>query len=225
MRKLVFKVSSTEELEKLVEVISESVTVKGVEVYLETKTNTVCVYIYGPKDLAKQAEAQILQAVKAYRGQTRKDYRGLYHYDILQVLDKLNLKVAIPLDLLVEVLKLKGYRAELRKGILYTDASLDELGKVAKRIADAYYALRYSELTTQAKKAVALAAALLDVDESRVEELANNLLKEGLLKTFELPDGRVRIIPSMHWEEVFKRVVEYAKSKGARFQPKDTKQG
>ncbi|RLE55091.1 MAG: hypothetical protein DRJ40_09030 [Thermoprotei archaeon] len=192
IKKLVIKVSSTAEQEMLLEEITARV--KSTTIRIQSRLNTIEIYIYGTKDMIRAAESEIREIVKYVRGMLTRDFRGLYTYPISHVLSRAGLRVAIPVDLLIQVLEVKGYRAKIEGGSIRTDATVDVVQDLARKISEVYYNLSTSNLAPTAKKLVAYYILAKNYSVEEVDRAVKELSELGLLKEVELPNGEVRVI-------------------------------
>ncbi|RLF17564.1 MAG: hypothetical protein DRJ66_00445 [Thermoprotei archaeon] len=165
-----------EEMIELVERISDRL--DYIDFKLDVRSKNLRVTLYGPKDLVKEALADIGEIVRGVKGMLYPDIRGLYSYSVRDVMSLIR-GVAIPLNILVYALRLRGYRALIEDGCIRTDASLEEVASLAAGISDAYEEMKYLDMTPTCKRLVALYAALKDIS---IGEAIDDLESMKLIK-------------------------------------------
>ncbi len=111
-------------------------------------------------------------------------------------------QVSVPIDALVETLKLMGYQVSLDNNVLRVDADFDEVVEVAKKLKSVYDTsdvVRF-RLPHTAKKAVAVVSTALSVDP---EEVVRVLLDLGYLR-----EGDFKYEIAKDWREMVKEAVK-----------------
>ncbi len=111
-------------------------------------------------------------------------------------------QVSVPLDALVEALKLMGYQASLDGDTLKVDADFEEVVEVAKKIKEIYDTsdvVRF-RLPHSAKKAVAVISTALSLDP---EEVVNALVDMGFLR-----EGDFKYEIAKDWREMVREAVK-----------------
>ncbi len=108
---------------------------------------------------------------------------GTRAYDISLILSKARLSAAIPNDLVIDLLQVKGVNAELEgsKVRVAGDIRLEDLVRLAEDLSKVYSELIDAEVSAQAKRVIALYALLTGKD---VRGSIEDLLNEGLLSRY-----------------------------------------
>ena len=105
-----------------------------------------------------------------------------------------------PPQALAEALKLRGYKAELLEGnVLRTNAPLDVVLDVARRIAEILDEIKFDVKGTAAKRVVAAVAAAYDLPPSRVIEVG---LRADVFE--ETEDGKIAL--KREWRQAIRRL-------------------
>lgn len=152
--------NTEEEMIELIERIRDRI--DYINFKLDVKSKNLRITLYGPKDLVKEALADINEIVRSVRGILYPDIHGLFSYSVKEIMSFIR-GVAIPLNLLMYALEFKGYRAIIDGGYIKTDAKLEEVASLAASISDAYDEMKYLAMTPTCKRLVALYAALRDI--------------------------------------------------------------
>ncbi|ABU81758.1 DUF2067 domain-containing protein [Ignicoccus hospitalis] len=110
-------------------------------------------------------------------------------------------KAAVPIDALVEALKLLGYSAKVEGRTLVSDAPFEEVAALARKMKEIIDSeiVRF-RLPHSMKKAVAVLSTVYGVNP---EEVVNVMLREGLLE-----EGDFKYEQREEWRKVIKRVSE-----------------
>ena len=121
---------------------------------------------------------RIYNDIKLMRGKF-----GAHTYDVSLILGRAKLNAAIPIDLIVDLLQVKGINAELdgSKIRIVSDVTLEDLIKLAEDISRIYNELMDMEVSAQAKRIIALYALLMG---KSVKDSINELLNKGLLSRY-----------------------------------------
>ncbi len=106
--------------------------------------------------------------------QKHKEYK---EYPIDYIVSKT--RRTFPPDVLVEVLKAKGFYALHEDDVVKTNAPIEEVLKLASRIAELLDEIKYDVRGKATKKVVVLASILFEVDP---HDVINKLLDEGILR-------------------------------------------
>ncbi len=111
-------------------------------------------------------------------------------------------QVSVPLDALVEALKLMGYQVSLEGDVLRVDADFEEVVDVARKIKEVYDTsdiVRF-RLPHTAKKAVAVLSVTLSMEP---EEVVNTLLEMGHLR-----EGDFKYEIAKDWKEMVRETIK-----------------
>jgi len=161
---------SAEDLERLIERLSESVPSEGLRI--ELKGDKVRILVEGPARpidyvrLAVQATLSEVMGPRPYRTEVR-------------VRDLLPQSPGMPADLLAEALRRRGFGSEAQDDVVRTHAPLDVVKEVALTLAKVWNeVITYKELSRSARKAVVLASFMAS---RPVDELIEVGVREGVL--------------------------------------------
>jgi len=161
---------SAEDLERLIERLSESVPSEGLRI--ELKGDKVRILVEGPARpidyvrLAVQATLSEVMGPRPYRTEVR-------------VRDLLPQSPGMPADLLAEALRRRGFGSEAQDDVVRTHAPLDVVREVAFALAKVWNeVITHKELSRSARKAVALASFMTS---RPVGELIEVGVREGVL--------------------------------------------
>ena len=108
--------------------------------------------------------------------------------------------IAVPLDVVVELLTLEGYRAEEVEEGLKTTASPGEVIDAARRVAEAIKLLEGVYAARTAKKLLAVARAYTLID---LEEIIEACLSLGVLGE----EGDGKLVVRGPWRSALKRLI------------------
>jgi hypothetical protein len=161
---------SAEDLERLIERLSESVPSEGLRI--ELKGDKVRILVEGPARpidyvrLAVQATLSEVMGSRPYRTEVR-------------VRDLLPQATNMPADLLAEALRRRGFRSEAQDDVVRTHAPLDVVREVAFALVKVWNeVITHKELSRSARKAVVLASFMTS---RPVGELIEVGVREGVL--------------------------------------------
>ncbi len=161
---------STEDLERLIERLSESVPSEGLRV--ELKGDKVRILVEGPARpidyvrLAVQSALSEVMGSRPYRTEVR-------------VRDLLPQSPGMPADLLAEALRRRGFGSEAQDDVVRTHAPLDVVKEVAFALVKVWNeVIMHKELSRSARKAIALASFTTS---RPVGELIEVSVREGVL--------------------------------------------
>jgi hypothetical protein len=161
---------SAEDLERLIERLSESVPSEGLRV--ELKGDKVRILVEGPARpidyvrLAVQATLSEVMGPRPYRTEVR-------------VRDLLPQSPGMPADLLAEALRRRGFGSEAQDDVVRTHAPLDVVREVAFALVKVWNeVITHKELSRSARKAVVLASFMTS---RPVGELIEVGVREGVL--------------------------------------------
>ncbi len=184
MIKRVFHISCRgEECYRIAEFIKENIGVP--EISITFRENGLYIELYGYKSDIRNAWARIKQLIRMYRQAhvpTAVGHRVSIEYIVS------NIKKTFPPQLLVEVLKRKGYEARYDGEAIETSASLDTLIGLADSIADIISSLKYRVRGSTAKHLIAASTLLTG---KPLEKVIDELVEKGYLYYDE--DDKIRI--------------------------------
>ena len=108
---------------------------------------------------------------------------GVRTYDVSLILSKARLTAAIPIDLVVDLLQLRGVSAELDGSRIRVagDVGLEDLVRLAEDVSRIYGELMDMDVSAQAKRVIALYALLMGRD---VRGSIKELIDKGLLSKY-----------------------------------------
>ena len=129
--------------------------------------------------------------------------KDLHFYSLRRIYREVGL--AIPPDVLAEILRRQGYKVERVSDGIATNASIDVVVELGSAIAHVFKQLEQEPLTTGARKALAAAAVATGLQPS-------SLLSLGLNHNILVEDNRGRIAIRGSWIESYKRLVDEAES-------------
>ena len=181
------------DLERFLERLQSSVI--GETVIGEMRGDTIKIQIYGSRSTIQRSIARIKQLLREYSTPRAGPGR---RYSV-RLLSR-EAGVALPPDVLVEVLRLQGYRASYAEGQIETDAGEDEVVAAARLLGEAVRRLQAVHATRTAKK-VLMAVLALDPS-ARPGEVAAEALSLGVFE--ELEDGRLHVPGD--WREALKKL-------------------
>jgi len=108
--------------------------------------------------------------------------------------------LAIPMDVLAEVLKRNGWRSEAREDAIETTAPFQEVVSAARLVAEALEAMKHVQASRSAKKALATAMAATGAP---LEDAVRAGLEAGVI--VENDEGRLEtVIP---WREAAREII------------------
>jgi len=107
------------------------------------------------------------------KAQKMKEFK---EYPIRYIVSKI--RRTFPPDIVVEILKAKGYKADLEDDRITTNASLDVVSDIAFKVAKILDEIRYDVVGKSTKKIVVYASILLDKDP---KDVIGVLINEGIL--------------------------------------------
>jgi len=113
-------------------------------------------------------------------------------------------RIAVPVDVLVEVLKLMGYNAEEDDDGIKTDADYEEVLTFASMIRNALEELR---LIPAARRAKHLIAALSASTGARVEDVISTGLNAGILR-----DDEGKLLVKKDWRQALRELAKVIRS-------------
>ncbi|PLJ77750.1 MAG: hypothetical protein B7L53_05235 [Thermofilum sp. NZ13] len=141
----------------------------------ELKVNKVKIFV--PE--SDEAEKTIHKIKQLYNQQRHTySYGVVKSYDLSSVLTLARLEAPIPATLIVEALKIQGFKAALSGDILKTDATLDGIIKTVERLSAIYKETLTLTATAQTRRLISLYAFAKGL---RVEDAVDDLYKLGLL--------------------------------------------
>ena len=202
-RELVFTFNSMSEALTFMEMVTNKIKSKELLIRYDAGNGIrVWVSIQGEPhevELYSMEVKRVYNDIKLMRGKF-----GTRTYDVSLILSKARLSAAIPMDLIIDLLQVKGISAELdgSKIRVMGDVGLDDLVKLAEDISRIYSELMDMEVSAQAKRIIALYALLMG---KGVKDSINELLSRGLLSRYGDTD---LIVLSMDYRHALLRLQE-----------------
>jgi len=190
-RVFLFSFNNHEEALKFVELLSEHL--KGANIIVDFKGTTVKVRVYGSRNEIESTFLKIKDIVAIIKGESK---GGLRKYPLRYLLTKAELKAPIPINLIKDILTLKGFDVEIKRGCVITNASLKEVQKTLEKTSEAYLKLRTIKASPKAKKVIALMMVLTG---DSVEEVIKRLFNSKVINVIE---KRGTYVLSSRYEEV-----------------------
>jgi len=178
------------DLEKFLERVSEAIHSYGAS--LRVDGDNLIVEVYGEKSMILDSWLRVKKVVADYAKLGSKSYPSRLIYR--------DIGLAIPLDVLAEILMLDGYKASIENENLLTNAQYDTVLSYAQSIRDALEASKLIYATRTAKKLIIAASAYSTLDPRRVAERA---LDTGLIIMND--DGKLELIKP--WKEALRELV------------------
>ncbi len=194
-RVFTFTFRSPEEALRFVELLSEHL--RGANIIVNMRGSSVKVRVYGSRDEIEDVALRMRDALTVVRGSGR---AGLKRYPLRYLLDKAELRASIPIDLLRDVLELKGFKASIERGCLATDASLSDVLAALEGLSEAYLSLVRVKASPKAKR---LAALLSSVRGVPAPEALEELARSGVIRRVE---GAGTYVSAMEYGEALSAV-------------------
>jgi hypothetical protein len=188
--------SASGDVEKFLERLSEAIKSYGGAIRLEDN-ESVRVEIYGDGSMIRDSWIRIRNLLKEYR--SLEVGRGLKGYSLKRIYKEVGL--AVPSDVLVEALRVKGYKAESDGENIISDADLDTIISLASEIKRAIEDLRFVQATRTAKKLIAAVSATTG---RPVDDVIEKGIETGFLSEEET-SGKISVISP--WREVIRELV------------------
>jgi len=195
-RRITIKVDNREELEELLNEVNKRI--KNVVVIVRTKLNTIDFALQGDKESVKAAAIELRRIATEVKYKRKRSYSGYFMYSLRSILKSINLSIGIPINIALEVLKLKGYRVNVTKGFLQTDADLNTTIDIFTKLGRIYEKLTKIKTTASARKAITYVALLLN---KNIDE-AIRFLEEN--KCIDYQNGKIVLVKNI--EEVKKLI-------------------
>lgn len=166
----------------------------------EVKGCSIKLIVMAPPEELDREYAKVREALRRWRLSRQLPRRGAYRHHIGMVLSSANLKVSIPVAALVELLRLKGFKAELRGSYVVSSAAFEQVVEEATRFSEKYAETLRLLATPTLKRLAAILAAALGCS---VEEALERMRALGLMK---VDDEYGRLVPTTNYEEALKRI-------------------
>jgi len=181
-RELVFTFNNINEALTFMEMITNKIKSKEVLIRYDTGSGIrVWVSIQGEPH---EVELYIMEIKRLYNDiKLMRGKFGVRTYDISFILSKARLSAAIPIDLIIDLLHIKGINAEIEGSRIKVvgDVKLENLISTAEGISRIYDEMIDMEISAQAKRVIALYSMLLGKD---VKDSIKELLNNGLLSKY-----------------------------------------
>jgi len=166
------------------------------------------ILIGGKQDL----EMLVPLVKKEYRNwilSTRRRVDGFYRHSIARLLRSVTLEASIPINSIIDILKLKGFEAEIRGEYIETTADFDKILKITEIFSRNYKkVLEVSGYTPMARRVMAIAMTVCDED---VTLLTEKLIKLGVI-FFDSNSGRKSL--KMSYKEAIDKIAELCEKYG-----------
>jgi len=192
-RRLVISCGSQELCSELMERLEEEVSPRA-EIVGSIRNGKIYLKIVGFEPDVVRTVLRIREAVRMLLMRTASARRGIRVEEISRMAG-----VPVVPDVLVEFLKLNGVGARLSGGIIYADATVDEVVEAAKTLGEAAARMGNVRLPASLRKALLLATAVTGLSPSallrRLEELG--LLDEEGNLTVEWREAARELIESL----------------------------
>lgn len=172
-RIFLFSFNNNDEALKFIELLSKHL--KGANIIVDLRGTTVRVRIYGSRNDIKSTFLKVKDLVTIVKVEYKK---GLKRYPLKYLLTSSELKSPIPIDLIQDILTLKGFKAEIKRGHVITNASLEDIQQVIKKISETYFRLKNLRASPRAKKVIALMVSLTELP---IKEILEILLNNGVV--------------------------------------------
>lgn len=158
---------------KFLEVITKML--GGRAILGEVKGDKVKVFIPHSEDYQ-----EVVRKVKLLYMEMRSSSKiGLRRYDSTTILSVASLEIAIPLQALVDALRLSGHKASLEGTAIVTNASFHEVVRLAEKLSHCYSEAVKVGLPAPIRRLIAAAAACANLS---VQDILDALEQRGLIK-------------------------------------------
>ncbi|MEB2836546.1 MAG: DUF2067 domain-containing protein [Desulfurococcales archaeon] len=178
------------ELERFLEALYKAIRSYGA--VLRIKGDQLVIEVYGDRAMILDSWTRIKELISDYSRVESSTYPARLIFK--------EVGLALPLDIIAEVLSLKGYSAAIEEEDLRTDAPYDEVISTALSVKEALEDTKLLYATRTAKKLVVAASALLEEDPHSVIERAIEL---GLARFDE--EGKFELLKP--WREALRELV------------------
>ncbi len=185
--------------DKLIEYLSRAL--KTSFVRLEIRGSRLIIELAGDSASIRTSMIRLKKLLSELKVVERK---GVYVYPPNLIYKEAGM--AVPLDVVAEVLKAYGYKASYTSEGLETNAPLEEAVNAASAVAGALESMKAYPLTTSARKAVAAVSAITSLAPSDVISAG---LSSGVLV-----EERERLSIKGSWRDAYKRLMESIEGAG-----------
>ncbi|BDR91616.1 DUF2067 family protein [Vulcanisaeta souniana] len=181
-REIVFTFNNMNEALTFMEMVTSKIKSKEILIRYDTGNGIrVWVSIQGEPhevSLYSMEIRKIYNDIKLMRGKS-----GVYTYDISIILNKARLSAAIPIDLVIDILHMKGINAEMEgsKIRIVGSTTLEELVGIAEELSRVYGEMIDMEISAQAKRVIAIYSLLTG---KGIKDSIKDLLEQGLLSRY-----------------------------------------
>ncbi len=179
---MVFTFNDVNEALTFMEMITSRIKSKEVLIRYDTGSGVrVWVSIQGEPhevSLYSMEIRRIYDDIKLMRGKS-----GVYVYDISIILNKARLNAAIPIDLVIDILHMRGINAEMEgsKIRIVGSAILEDLVGIVEDVSRVYGEMIDMEISAQAKRVIAIYSLLMG---KSIKDSIKDLLGHGLLSRY-----------------------------------------
>jgi len=151
---------------------------------ISVRGDTIRVELSGTLSQIRETMDALRKLFEEYKVKVERKARVITFHDIESMAG-----VGVPVDVLEELLKLKGYPARRRaKKSIETTAPKEVVEEAVRKLVEAYKSVRHDKISKRAMKMVIVASAYLELNPPQVIEEA---LKAKILS--KDPNGRIRI--------------------------------
>lgn len=143
----------------------------------EIKGTTVRLFLKASFSSDEAFISRIKEAIGHWKSSRRPNVTGEYRHNIRMILSQASLEVGIPVRAIIDVLKLKGFKARLEGGHIVTNADHNTLVSIISEFSSRYAEALRIIATPMLKRLVAVIAT---VQALNVEDALNNLYSRGV---------------------------------------------
>lgn len=177
-RLITLRFSSPREAAEFLSFVSEMVS----KVIVEQSGASVKLIIPESSKDAKGDYAKLLALVKQWKLSRQSPRKGVFKHSVTMLLTAARLKVGIPVSAVVELLQLKGFRAELEQSFIVTSADFERTVKAVEALSEKYAEALGLNAAPLVKRLAAVLAAAYD---RPVDEVVEVLRNAGLVEENE----------------------------------------
>lgn len=130
----------------------------------ELKGATLKIILSSAPEAADETVSRLVEEVGRWRASRRPSGAGVYRHNVRMLLSTVPLEVGIPVNALVDILGLRGFKARLEGGDLVTSADREALTALLKAFAARYAEALKLNATHTLKRLAAVTATALSID-------------------------------------------------------------
>lgn len=140
------------------------------DLYAEFKLNKLVFRLMGLEPNVQSALVKLREFLTLYASSKASPRRGIEANVIAKYVKK-----AVPLDVLAVVIRrILGTSAEVKGSAIYSDADLETLLNIARKVAESYQRIESMSIPSSLKKLLVAAEAIYNVDHREVLEILRN---------------------------------------------------